>query len=297
MSGAGDIRGFKVWVAVALDMPKAVILEQIAFRTSTGFGSSTIEHGVETRWLHKTFKELHEEVFPWWGFRTIERHFKELQALGLIESTKLGSQPFDRTLAWRVVHDHEFWSDKPLHDTAKMAGSDDADMAGSDTANLAGSSSINTKKQKETTPPSNEVEGIVFNSMQFDREEEIALAQKKPDHGPTVARFWQRMMAHHKKAAGFQAKVGQGEQGMLKTLFKALGAEGPKILDHALGHWDLFLKFTRENYDIKLTVKPQIKGLAQCRDPLAEFAQLKADAPDDEDPYANLKTSVADFEE
>lgn len=292
-----DVRGFDAEIARRLDLPKAIILQQLAFRTSKGYGVKVTDRDGTTRWLHKTFKELHEEEFPWWSVRTIKAHFKELTELGLIESTKLGSQPFYHSRAWRVVREHEFWSDKPTYDSAEIAPSESAEIAPSDSADIALPSSTKPLKQEETTPPTNVVEDIVKLANAIDREEEILIATAKPGHGPTVARFWQKMMVYHKKAAGFQAQVGQGEQKMLKVLFAALGADGPKTLDHALANWSLFQAFTRDNYDIKLTVKPQIKGLAQCRDPLAEFAQLKADAHGDDDPYAGLATSVADFEE
>lgn len=292
-----DIRGFDAGIAQRLDLPKAIILQQLAFRTSKGYGSKVGMRGIETRWLHKTFKELHEEEFPWWSVRTIKTHFKELSELGLIESTKLGSQPFDHSRAWRVVLEHPFWSDKPTYDSAEIAPSESAEIAPSDGAETALPSSTKPLKQEKTTPPSSEVEDIVLSSSTIDRENEIEIARKKPGHGPTVARFWHRMMAYHKKAAGSQPQVGQGEQKMLKVLLAALGADGPNMIDHAFANWDLFLNFTREEYDIKLTKKPQIKGLAQCRDPLAEFAQLKADAHGEADPYAGLATSVADFEE
>lgn len=293
----GKIRGFNLDVAVRLDVPKAIILEQLAYRTSRGNGSKVLERGVETRWLHRTFEELQEYEFPFWSLRTVKGHFKALAEMGLIESTKLGSQPFDRTKAWRVVHDHPFWSDKRPDDSATIAPSESEDLAPSDSAESALSSSINKEETEETTPPANAVEDIVNSALSINREEEIDRATQRPDHGPTVSRYWHKMMSYHKKAQGLQPKVGQGEIKMLKVLFQALGEDGPKILDHAMANWDQFQKFTRENYDIKLTVQPQIKALAQLRNSLAEFAHQKPELAGEADPYAGLKTSSADFEE
>lgn len=306
-----ESRHYSVQLAKKVGDRQATILQQLHFwLTRSKYRVHT--DGDHRLWLQRSVAEWHETDFPYWSKRTIERLLSDLESKGLIIAKhKVGRG--DPQVKWFTIeYTHALFAAVYVDATMDPAevprelrylyADTDTHRGGSEPTpdkmsvvpttkcggthdKMAVTSYIEDQKDhsKGSTP---KVADVITDSV-FDREEELSRVRANPSHGPTLSRFWRRCMSEFGHTTATQPEMKIKEQKMLKDILRLLPEGGEVMLLNVLEHYALFVKHTREDYNVTLAARPEVKKLLLVIDGITEFNGI-AGMHDDEIDYDNL---------